>query len=239
MARLAVKLDHIATLREVRQTTDPDPIAAAVLAELGGADGIVIHLREDRRHIQDRDLRILRRVVQTQLILEMVSTPEMTGTALNVQPDRVLLLPERRDEVTTEGGLDFVLHGDQIGEAVATLQTSGLPVSVLVDPDPEQIKLAHQMDVSMVQLYAGDFCHAKTPQKRAHMFSKLVDAAKLAHRLNIEIHVGHHLSYQSIKTFKGFHEIEEFTIGHSIICRSALVGLEKAVSEMVALIRYL
>ena len=239
MARLAVKLDHVATLREVRQVTDPDPIAAAVLAELGGADGIVVHLREDRRHVQDRDLRLLRRVVQTQLIMEMSSTPEMTGTALEVQPDRVILLPERRDEVTTEGGLDFVLHKDQVAETVATLQASSIPVSVLVDPEPEKIKLTHQMDVGMVQLYAGDFCLAKTPQERARHFSKLVDAAKLAHRLKIEIHVGHHLSYQSIKAFKSFFEVDEFMVGHSIISRSVLIGLERAVFEMAALIRNL
>jgi pyridoxine 5-phosphate synthase len=239
MARLAVKLDHIATLREVRQATDPDPVAAAVLAELGGADSIVIHLREDRRHMQDRDLRILRRVIQTQLVLEMAPTPEMAGTALEVQPDRILILPERRDEVSTEGGLDLLLHMDQIAETVNSLQTNGIGLSVLVEPDPEQIKMAHQLDVGMVQLYAGDFCQAKTPQKKAHAFSRLVDAAKLAHRLKMEIHCGHHLSYQSIKAFKGFYEIEEFTIGHSIIARSALVGLQTAVSEMVTLIQNL
>jgi len=149
MAGLAVNVDHVATLRGARKSSYPDPVAAAVLAELGGADGIVVHLREDRRHIQDRDLRILRRTVQTKLILEMASTNEMIGIALDVQPDLVTLVPEKREELTTEGGLDLISFGNTIGETVGTLQDSGIPVSIFIDPDPDQIKIAHQINATM------------------------------------------------------------------------------------------
>ncbi len=239
MAGLAVNVDHIATIREARKAEYPDPVAAAVLAELAGADGIVVHLREDRRHIQDRDVRIIRNIVQTKLILEMASTAEMVGIALDIMPDIVTLVPEKREEVTTEGGLDLIVHQSTVAETVDTLQNSGIPVSIFIDPDPEQIKLAHKIDATMVEIHTGTFCDAGTPAKREQAFSKIVDAVKFARKLKLGIHAGHGLCYNTIKRFKGLDEIDEFSIGHSIVARAAMVGMDKAVREMRALIKEL
>jgi len=239
MAGLAVNVDHVATLREARKARYPDPVAAGVLVELAGADGVVVHLREDRRHIQDRDVRILRSVVQTKLILEMASTPEMVGIALDIRPDIVTLVPEKREELTTEGGLDLMVHQSSVAETVDTLQNSGIPVSIFIDPDPEQIKLSHRINASMVEIHTGTFCDANAAIKKEQAFSKVVDAVKLARNLNLGIHAGHGLCYTTIKAFRGLHEIDEFSIGHSIVARAALVGMEKAVQEMRALVKSL
>lgn len=239
MAGLAVNVDHIATLREARKARYPDPVAAGILVELAGADGVVVHLREDRRHIQDRDVRILRSVVQTKLILEMASTPEMVGIALDIRPDIVTLVPEKREELTTEGGLDLMVHQSSVAETVDTLQNSGIPVSIFIDPDPEQIKLSHRINASMVEIHTGTFCDANAAIKKEQAFSKIVDSVKLARKLNLGIHAGHGLCYTTIKAFKGLHEIDEFSIGHSIVARAALVGMEKAVEEMRALVKSL
>jgi pyridoxine 5-phosphate synthase len=239
MAGLAVNVDHVATLREARKGSYPDPVAAAILSELAGADGIVVHLREDRRHIQDRDLRTLRNIVQTKLILEMASNNEMIGIALDVQPDVVTLVPEKPEELTTEGGLDLISYKDEIAETVGTLQDSGIPVSIFINPDPDQIKVAHQINATMVEIHTGIFCDAKTTKKREQAFSDIVDAVKFARKLRLGINAGHGLCYNTIKIFKGLHEIDEFSIGHSIVSRAALVGMEKAVKEMLALIKNL
>lgn len=239
MAGLAVNVDHIATLRQSRSVSYPDPVAAAVLAELAGADGIVVHLRRDRRHIQDRDVRILRKVVQTKLILEMASTTEMLGIALDIKPDLVTLVPERREEVTTEGGLDLVVHKTAVTETIGTLQNSGIPVSVFIDPEPEQLKLVHQANANMVEIHTGSFCDATTSNKRKQAFSKIVDAIKLSNKLKLGINVGHGICYNTIKAFKGLKEIDEFSIGHSIVSKAALVGMERAVREMLAIIKKL
>lgn len=237
MAGLAVNVDHVATLREARKSSYPDPVAAAMLAELAGADGIVVHLREDRRHIQDRDLRILRNIVQTKLILEMACTNEMVGIALDVQPDLVTLVPETQEEVTTEGGLELMSRDNTIAEIVGTLQDSGIPVSIFIDPSPEQIKVAHQINATMVEIHTGIFCDAEGAAKRERAFSDIVDAAKFARKLNLGVNAGHGLCYNTIKTFKDLHEIDEFSIGHSIVSRAVMVGMEKAVKEMLALIK--
>ena len=239
MAGLAVNVDHIATIRQARKGVYPDPVAAAVLAELAGADGIVVHLREDRRHIHDRDVRILRKTVQTKLILEMASTSEMLGIALDIKPDLVTLVPEKRAELTTEGGLDLVIHKTSIAETVGTLQNSGIPVSIFIDPDPEQIKIAHQTDAKMVEIHTGVYCDATTPTKRKNAFSKIVDAVKLANKLKMGVNAGHGICYNTIKAFKGLVEIDEFSIGHSIVSRASLVGMERAVKEMISLIKEL
>jgi pyridoxine 5-phosphate synthase len=239
MAGLSVNVDHVATLREARKGRYPDPVSAAVLAELAGVDGIVVHLREDRRHIKDRDLRILRKVVQTKLTLEMASTNEMVGIALDVQPDVVTLVPEKREELTTEGGLDLIVHKDTVAETVATLQDNGIPVCIFIDPDPDQIKIAHQINANMVEIHTGIFCDAKTSKKRDQAFSNIVDAAKLAFKLRMRVNAGHGICYTSIKAFKGLREIEEFSIGHSIISRAVLVGMDSAVREMLTLIKEL
>lgn len=239
MAGLAVNIDHIATLREARQVAYPDPVAAAVLAELAGADGIVCHLREDRRHIQDRDVRLLRKVVQTKLILEMAATSEMVGIALEVRPDLVTLVPESREEITTEGGLDLIVQSKSIVETIGALQNNGIPVSIFIDPEPEQIKLAHQAGADMIEIHTGVFCEATSAAKRDLAFAKIVDAAKLASKLKLGVNAGHGLCYTTIKAFKGLSEIDEFSIGHSIVSRAALVGMEHAVREMGNLIRRL
>ncbi len=236
MAGLAVNIDHIATLREARKVNYPDPVAAAVLAELAGADGIVCHLREDRRHINDRDVRMLRKMVQTKLILEMAATSEMVGIALDVRPELVTLVPENREEVTTEGGLDLIVHNKSIGETIDALQNNGMTVSIFIDAEPEQIKLAHQAGANMIEIHTGVFCEAIGSAKRRQAFSKIVDAAKLAKKLKLGVNAGHGLCYNSIKAFRGLTEIDEYSIGHSIVSRAALVGMDRAVREMRHLI---
>lgn len=240
MAGLAVNVDHVATLREAREYVNyPDPVSAAVLAELAGADGIVVHLREDRRHIQNDDVKILRSIVKTKLILEIASTSEMIETALSIKPDLVTLVPEKRSELTTEGGLNLIVHGNAVAESVATLQDAGIPVSLFIDPDPEQVKLAHKINATMVEIHTGAFCEAKTQRKKDKEFSRIEDAAKLAYKLKMGVNAGHGLCYQTIKAFKGLGEIKEFSIGHSIISRAVLVGMERAVRDMIALIKEL
>lgn len=239
MAELAVNVDHIATLRQARKINYPDPVAAAVIAELAGADGIVVHLREDRRHIQDRDVRLLREVVQTRLILEMASTPEMLAFALEIKPDVVTLVPEKREELTTEGGLDLLVHKDSIGETVGSLKSGNIPVCIFIDPDMEQIEMAHKIDADMIEIHTGEFCDATTPEKQEAAFTRIVNAAKFGRKLNLGVNAGHGICYNTIKAFKGLSEIGEFSIGHSIVSRATLVGMEKAVREMKTLIKEL
>ncbi len=239
MAGLAVNVNHVATIREARQVIYPDPIAAAVLAEIAGADGIVVHLRSDRRHIQDRDIRILRKIVQSKLILKMAATSEMLGFALDIKPDLVTLVPEKREEITTEGGIDLVIHKTTVTDTIGTLQNSGIPVSVFIDPDLEQLKLAHQCNADLVEIYTGTFCTATTTGKKEQAFLKIVDTVKLAHKLKLSVNAGHGLNYNTIKAFRGLKEIKEFSIGHSIVARAVMVGMEKAVKEMLALIKAL
>ena len=239
MPGLAVNIDHIAALREIRGADYPDPLAAAVLAELAGADGIAVSLREDRRHIQDRDIRLLRSVIQSKLLLEMASSNEMVGIALDIQPDLVVLVPEKREEFTTEGGLDLIIHKESVAETIGTLQNSGIQVGVIIDPDPDQIKVAHQINANAVAINTGIFCDPKTTKSRDLAFSNIVDAVKLAHKLKISVHVGHGLCYKTIKDFKGLYEIETFCIGYSIVSKAVLVGMDRAVRDMMALIKEL
>ena len=236
MAGLAVKIDQVAVLRAARKNQYPDPVTAATLAEMAGADGISVHLRQDRRHIKDRDVRILRSIVQSKLVLEMVSTSEMVGVALDIKPDLVTLVPEKREEATADGGLDLIVHRDDITETVATLQNSGTPVGLLVDPDPEQIKLVHKSNATMVEIHTGAYCDAKTPQKKQQALLNIVDAVKLAHKLKLSVKAGRGLCYKTIKAFKAIPEIDEFTIGHSIVSRAVLTGMQSAVEEMIRLI---
>jgi pyridoxine 5-phosphate synthase len=239
MAGLAVKINQVAVLREARKSQLPDPVAIAVAAELAGADGIAVHLHEDRRDIRDRDVRILRQTIQSKLILEMASTSEMVGMALDIKPDHVTLVPEKREEFSTDGGLDLVVHKTEIAETVDTLQNSGIPVSILIDPEPEQLKQAHRTNAGIVEIHTGAYCEAKTFKKRHQAFLKIVDAVKLAHKLNLNVKAGSSLCYKSIKAFSGLDEIDEFSIGHSIVSRAVLTGMEKAVKDMIDLIRAL
>lgn len=239
MSGLAVKIDHVAALREAGRSLFPDPVAAAVMAELAGADGIVVHLREDRRYIRDRDVRILRQTIQSKLILEMASTNEMVGMALDIKPDHVTLVPEKREEFSAGGGLDLIVHRDEIRETVSTLQNSGIPVGILIDPEPEQLKQAHRTNAGIVEIHTAAYCEAKTSKTRHQAFLKIVDAVKLAQKLRINVKAGRSLCYKSIKAFSGLAEIDEFSIGHSIVSRAVLTGMEKAVKEMIDLIRAL
>jgi len=236
MAQLAVNVDHVATLREARGINYPDPVGAAVAAETAGADGIVVHLREDRRHIKERDVRLLRKIVQSKLILEMASTNEMLGIALDIKPDCVTLVPEKREELTTEGGLDLITHQDHIREAVTTLKNAGIAVCIFIDPDLDQIKIAHKIDADMIEIHTGAFCDAVTKLQKQREFLRIVDAAKIGTKLKLEVNAGHGISYNTIKAFKGLTEISEFSIGHSIVSRAILTGMEQAVRDMKQLI---
>ncbi len=236
MARLGVNVDHVATLRQARGGTDPDPLAAAVLVELAGADGIVVHLREDRRHIQDRDLRLLREMTRTKLDLEMAADGEMVKIALNIKPDLVTLVPEKRQELTTEGGLDVAGQRDRIQGIVSLLHNGGIPVSVFIEPDLTQVKAAHKISADFVELHTGRYANA-TRSKEADMeFEAITQAARLAYKLGIGVNAGHGLNYRNVKRLTHIPEIVEYNIGHSIIARSVLVGLVQAVKEMKALL---
>jgi pyridoxine 5-phosphate synthase len=236
MAGLAVKIDHVAALRNAQKSQSPDPVTAATIAEMAGADGITAHLRLDRKYINDRDVRILRSVVQSKLILETASASEMVGVALDIKPDLVILVPEKREEFTADGGLDLIVHRSDIYDTVATLQNSGIPAGLLVDPEPEQIRLAHKIGASLVEIHTATYCDAKTAQKRHQAFLNIVDAVKLAHKLKFSVKVGRGLCYKTVKAFKKIDEIDEFSIGHSIISRAVLIGMQAAVADMRSLI---
>lgn len=237
MAQLSVNVDHVATLREARKAAYPEPAAAAIAAETAGAHGIVVHLREDRRHINERDVRIIRSIVKTKLILEMAATTEMLGIALDIKPDNVTLVPENRKEVTTEGGLDLITHHGQIREMISALKDAGIRVSIFIDPDLDQIKTAHKIDADIVELHTGAFCDAETPHQKSKEFNRIVDAAKIADKLKLEVHAGHGICYNTIHAFKGLTEIDEFSIGHSIVSRAVLTGMDQAVRDMLALVK--
>jgi pyridoxine 5-phosphate synthase len=233
-ARLGVNIDHIATLRQARRAPEPDPVHAAVLAELGGANGITVHLRSDRRHIQDRDVEILRQVVRTRLNLEMAASQEMLRLALTVKPDQVTLVPERLDELTTEGGLDAVLNSMQLRPVVKTLTEGGIEVSLFVDPDLEQVKEAHKLDARAIEINTAAYADARDERARESALRKVVDAARLARKLGLLVHAGHGLTYANVGAIAAISEITELNIGHNIVARAALVGMERAVREMAA-----
>ncbi len=239
MTALTVKIDHVATLREAGKGNTPDPVAAAMLAELAGADGIACHLREDRRHIQDRDIRLLRKTVQSQLILEMAATSEMVGIALDVRPDLVNLVPENRDEITTERGLDLIVENKSITETIGALQNNGIPVCISIAPEPEQIKEAHQAGADRVEIDTSVFIETAGEARHKQAFTKIVDATKLAKKLKLGVYAGRGIDYNAIKAFSGLSEIDGFIIGHSIVSRAALVGLDRAVRDMRSLIEAL
>jgi pyridoxine 5-phosphate synthase len=235
-ARLGVNVDHVATLRQTRRATYPDPVAAAVLAELGGADQITIHLREDRRHIQERDLHILRRTVGTRLNLEMAATQEMVKVAWETKPDLVTLVPERREELTTEGGLDVVSGRELVRKAVKTLRDGEIQVSLFIDPDLDQVKAAHRVEAQVVEFHTGRYCDARLEGDRRRELTRLVDACKAAAKLGLQVSAGHGLNYRNVGPVAAIGEIEELNIGHAIVGRAVLVGMERAVREMKELI---
>lgn len=236
VTRLSVNIDHIATLRQARKGAEPDPVAAAVLAELAGAAGIIAHLREDRRHIQDRDLLLLRQIVQTKLNLEMAATDEMQRIALEVKPDIVTLVPEKREELTTEGGLEVASRVPFFIEYIGRIRKGGILVSLFVDPDDQQIAASKKAGADWVEVHTGAYANAKAGKGREHEFEKIEAAAKLAASLGMRVGAGHGLNYANVQRIAGIPEVEELNIGHSIISRASLVGLERAVREMSALI---
>ena len=238
MARLGVNIDHVATIRQARGGAEPDPVAAAAIAELAGADGITIHLREDRRHIQDRDLKLLRQTVGTKLNLEMAATEEMVSIALAVKPDMCTLVPEKRQELTTEGGLDVRLHAQALEKAVLRLQDGGLAVSLFIDPDPDQIKAAHRIGADYIEIHTGAFADAADQKAEDREIIKIENGIRLASKIGLGVNAGHGLNYINVKKVAALGGVEEFNIGHSIISRAVIVGLDRAVRDMVDLIKY-
>lgn len=236
MPTLGVNIDHIATIRQARRGVDPDPVAAAMIAELAGADGITVHLREDRRHIQDRDLRLLRQTIRTRLNLEMAATPEMVAIALDVKPDYITLVPERREEITTEGGLNVKAQCDRLGKFVYQLQNAGIPVSLFVDAETEQLQASARTGAKFVELHTGTYANAKNEVELKHELEMLTKGGELAISLGLRLNSGHGLTYWNTRAVAQIAGMEELNIGHSIISRAVLVGLDRAIREMKALI---
>lgn len=235
--RLSVSIDHVATIRQARRAAEPDPIQAAVLAELGGAEGITVHLRHDRRHIQDRDVEILRQVVKTGLNVKMAPVQDMVRVALTVKPERVTLVPERREELTTEGGLDVVLNSVQLRPIVKTLNEGGVEVCLFVDADLEQVKEAHKIDARVVEINAAPYAEAPEARAREAALRRLLDAARLARKLGLYVHAGHGLRYHNVAAVAAIPEIREVVVGHGVVARAVLVGMERAVREMAEALR--
>lgn len=237
MIELGVNIDHIATVRQARKTYEPDPVWAAAMAELGGADGITVHLREDRRHICDRDVRILRQTVKgVKLNLEMACSPEIVQIAAEIVPDQATLVPEKRQEVTTEGGLDVVGGYDKVADVVRTLHDKGVVVSLFLDPDSAQIDAAKRMGADAVELHTGAYANAETPSQREYELEKLTTAGRQIVDLGMRLHAGHGLTYHNVRPIAAMPGMEELNIGHSIIARALFTGLTAAVAEMKKII---
>jgi pyridoxine 5-phosphate synthase len=237
MVRLGVNVDHVATLREARKGKFPDPVAAAVVAEMAGVDGIVCHLREDRRHIKDKDLYLLKEMVKTHLNMEMASTDEMVKIATEVVPDMVTLVPERREELTTEGGLDVVANQEYVEEVITILHANNIVVSLFIAPDLNQVKAAARARADYVELHTGAYAAAENLNAVADELEKIRAMAMAANKLGLGVSAGHGLNYQNVRGVAAIAQIEELNIGHAIIAKAVLVGMEKAVREMLELIR--
>ena len=236
MARLAVNVDHVATVRQARGINEPDPVLAAGIAELAGAEGIICHLREDRRHINDRDLSLLRQTVKTKLNLEMAAVEEMVRIARDVRPELVTLVPEKREELTTEGGLDVNSNPDLYKKVVEQLKERGIRVSFFVDPDPVQIEIAEKVGGDVVEIHTGHYSEARTESEAEERFLRIAQSVEIADELDLGISAGHGLNYVNVKRFEALPQIEEYSIGHSIVARAVYVGFEQAVREMVDLV---
>lgn len=235
MAQLGVNIDHIATVREARKTYEPDPVWSAALAELGGADGITLHLREDRRHIQDRDLLVMKETVSVKLNLELACEADVLRIACEVKPDQATLVPERREEITTEGGLDVVGGRDQVQAAIEQLQAAGIPTSLFLDPDPDQIELAAEVGAAAVELHTGQYSLAKDDAATSEL-ARLAHAGQRIRELGMVLHAGHGLNYHNVCPVAQLDGMCELNIGHSIVSRAVMVGMQQAVQEMKRLI---
>ncbi len=236
MVKLSVNVDHVATVRQARLSNEPDPVFAALRAELSGADGITMHLREDRRHIQDRDLVVLRKTMKTRLNLEMAATKEMLDIALEIKPDMVTLVPEKRQELTTEGGLDVKTHGEAIKKFVTHLKDARIPVNLFIDPSPDAVKISHRIGSDGIEIHTGQYAEARDPHKAEAELKRIYDSAVLSKRLGLKTHAGHGLDYHNIGAVAAIRDIDEFAIGFSIIARSIYVGIDAAVAQMKRLI---
>lgn len=236
MVKLGVNIDHVATVRQARLTVEPDPVWAATLAELGGADSITVHLREDRRHIQERDVRILRETVRSKLNLEMAISPEMTSIALEIMPDQCTLVPEKREELTTEGGLNVVAQEEQVRRCVDQLLEAGIEVSLFIDPDLKQIEISDSLNVHAVELHTGQYADAPDADSQLRELEKLRVAGEESSLRQLTLNMGHGLTYQNVGPIVEIPDLYELNIGHSIISRAVLVGMERAVREMKALL---
>ena len=235
MPELGVNIDHVATIRQARKTYEPDPVAAAVLCELAGADAITVHLREDRRHIQDRDVRVLRETVRIKLNLELSVADEIVGIACQLKPEQATVVPERREEVTTEGGLDILANRAATAKAIERLRTAGISVSLFLDPDLRQIELAKQLGADSVELHTGQYALSSSSAQQEQLVA-LTTASKLICDLGMHLHAGHGLNYHNVVPVARIPAMRELNIGHSIVSRAVLVGMERAVREMKTLI---
>jgi pyridoxine 5-phosphate synthase len=236
MASLGVNIDHIANVRQARRTVEPDPVRCALLAELGGADGITVHLREDRRHIQDRDVELLRATVRTRLNLEMAATAEMEAIALRIRPDMVTLVPERREEVTTEGGLDVAGQVEGLAPMVGRLMGAGIGVSLFVDPDDAQLEACRHCGARWVELHTGTYAEAAWEQQPFQL-ARITEATAIARGLGLRVNAGHGLTYHNVEPIAAIEAMEELNIGHTIVARALAVGLQEAVRQMRALVQ--
>jgi len=234
--KLAVNVDHFATIREARRSNEPEPVLAALLAEQAGAEGVVCHIRGDRRHIKERDLKLFKEAVKTKLNIEMAATEEMKEIALEVQPDVVSLVPERPEELTTEGGLDVISNEKHLGPHIKELQKAGIKVSIFVDPDLKQIDTCRKLGVNLIEINTGKYADLKPGEERDKALDEIKKAAEHGHKLGLEVHAGHGLDYKNVLPVAAIPEITEFSIGFAIVARSAIVGVERAVREMVSLI---
>lgn len=233
--RLFINIDHVATVRQARQTDEPDPMQAAVLAELGGADGITVHLRQDRRHIQDRDVQLLRRTIRSPLNLEIANVPEMEAIALEIAPHQVTLVPENREEITTEGGLD-VSATKQLKPALRRLSAAGIRTSLFIDPELDAVRRSADLEVDAIELHTGEYANADLVGRAAQL-DRLVAATLLGRELGLAVHAGHGLTYENVGPVAAIADCEELNIGHSVVSRSVFVGIETAVREMKSIIR--
>ncbi len=234
--KLSINIDHIATLRQARRGDEPDPVAAAVLCELAGAHGIVCHLREDRRHINDRDVRLLRQTIKTKLDLEMAATEEIISIALDIVPDLVTLVPEKRQELTTEGGLNVTEHKKHLSTVIERFHAKNISVSLFVDPEKSQLDAAAEIHSDMVELHTGEYANARNEAERAPLLLKIQSMAEYGKKLGMRVNAGHGLNYWNVEPVASIATIDEMSIGHAVISRAVLVGLERAVKEMLELI---
>lgn len=236
MPKLGVNIDHVATVREARKTNEPDPVWAASICELAGCHSIVCHLRQDRRHINDRDLRMLRQTVRTRLNLEMSTLKEIVDIACRVKPDQSTLVPEKRAELTTEGGLNVADSKSKIAKVIKRLKKNGILASLFIDPDQKQIRASKDLDADSIEIHTGGYANAKRDSRIRHELERVSESVEYALSLGLRVNAGHGLTYQNVKSVARIPEIEELNIGHSIISRAVLVGLDKAVGEMLTLI---